>query len=92
MNPVSHTRSSKPSRRSAIGNSEYWAIGFMRRASQKRDDHRSDTHHKNLEHQGGAWRAPYLIGVLVLTGFDKHLETLLVNAFPQWLTDLTTGF
>ncbi|HMF23173.1 MAG TPA: cytochrome c biogenesis protein CcdA, partial [Pseudolabrys sp.] len=33
-----------------------------------------------------------LIGVLVLAGFDKHLETVLVNASPQWLTDLTTRF
>jgi cytochrome c-type biogenesis protein len=33
-----------------------------------------------------------LIGVLVLAGFDKQLETVLVNASPQWLTDLTTRF
>jgi cytochrome c-type biogenesis protein len=33
-----------------------------------------------------------LIGALVLAGFDKHLETVLVNASPQWLTDLTTRF
>jgi cytochrome c-type biogenesis protein len=33
-----------------------------------------------------------LIGALVLAGFDKHLETVLVNATPQWLTDLTTRF
>jgi hypothetical protein len=33
-----------------------------------------------------------LIGVLVLAGFNKHLETVLVNASPQWLTDLTTRF
>jgi cytochrome c-type biogenesis protein len=33
-----------------------------------------------------------LMGVLVLAGFDKHLETVLVNASPQWLTDLTTRF
>src|ERR1700746_370394 len=26
-----------------------------------------------------------LIGALVLAGFDKHLETVLVNASPQWL-------
>jgi hypothetical protein len=32
-----------------------------------------------------------LIGVLVLAGFDKHLETVLVNASPQWLTDLTNA-
>jgi cytochrome c-type biogenesis protein len=33
-----------------------------------------------------------LIGTLVFAGFDKHLETVLVNASPQWLTDLTTRF
>lgn len=32
------------------------------------------------------------VGVLVLTGFDKHFETLLVDRSPQWLTDLTTRF
>src|SRR5215472_16801503 len=33
-----------------------------------------------------------LIGALILAGFDKHLETALVNASPQWLMDLTTRF
>jgi cytochrome c-type biogenesis protein len=32
------------------------------------------------------------IGVLVLFGFDKTVETGLVDASPQWLTDLTTRF
>jgi cytochrome c-type biogenesis protein len=32
------------------------------------------------------------IGALVLSGFDKAIETALVNASPQWLTDLTTRF
>lgn len=32
------------------------------------------------------------IGVLVISGFDKHVETLLVDRSPQWLTDLTTRF
>ncbi len=31
-------------------------------------------------------------GALVLTGLDKTLETMLVDASPQWLTDLTTRF
>jgi cytochrome c-type biogenesis protein len=30
------------------------------------------------------------IGTLVLTGLDRSIETILVNASPQWLTDLTT--
>jgi len=32
------------------------------------------------------------IGVLVLSGLDKQVETLLVDKSPQWLTDLTTRF
>jgi len=32
------------------------------------------------------------IGVLVLTGLDKRIETIAVNASPHWLTDLTTRF
>jgi cytochrome c-type biogenesis protein len=32
------------------------------------------------------------IGGLVLTGLDKSIETVLVGASPQWLTDLTTRF
>jgi cytochrome c biogenesis protein CcdA len=32
------------------------------------------------------------IGVLVLTGFDKRVETLLVDQSPQWLTNLTTRY
>jgi len=30
--------------------------------------------------------------VLVLTNLDKSIETILVEASPQWLTDLTTRF
>jgi cytochrome c-type biogenesis protein len=33
-----------------------------------------------------------VFGTLVLTGIDKRAETALVNASPQWLTDLTTRF
>jgi cytochrome c biogenesis protein CcdA len=33
-----------------------------------------------------------VVGVLVLTGVDKRMETLLVDHSPQWLTDLTTRF
>jgi cytochrome c-type biogenesis protein len=32
------------------------------------------------------------IGALVLTGFDKSIETVLVAASPSWLTDVTTRF
>jgi cytochrome c-type biogenesis protein len=33
-----------------------------------------------------------LIGASIVTGADKHIETALVEASPQWLTDLTTRF
>jgi len=32
------------------------------------------------------------LGVPVITGNDKSVETALVAALPQWLTDLTTRF
>jgi cytochrome c-type biogenesis protein len=31
-------------------------------------------------------------GTLILTGFDKRIETILVEASPAWLTILTTRF
>jgi cytochrome c-type biogenesis protein len=33
-----------------------------------------------------------LIGAMIVTGVDKQIETTLVQASPQWLTDLTTRF
>lgn len=33
-----------------------------------------------------------LIGALIVTGYDKILETALVTASPEWLTQLTTRF
>jgi len=33
-----------------------------------------------------------LIGALILSGVDKHVETALVDASPTWLTALTTRF
>lgn len=33
-----------------------------------------------------------LIGIGIVTGADKWIETVLVNASPAWLTDLTTRF
>jgi hypothetical protein len=31
-------------------------------------------------------------GVLVVSGLDKRIETLVVDHSPQWLTDLTSRF
>jgi len=33
-----------------------------------------------------------LFGILILSGADRHLETYLVAASPEWLTRLTTRF
>jgi len=33
-----------------------------------------------------------LFGLLILSGLDKRLETVLVDASPAWLTELTTRF
>ena len=33
-----------------------------------------------------------VIGGLVLLALDKSIETVLVNASPEWLTNLTTRF
>jgi cytochrome c-type biogenesis protein len=33
-----------------------------------------------------------LIGAAIVTGVDKQIETALVEASPQWLTDLTTRY
>ncbi len=32
------------------------------------------------------------VSLLILTGLDRSVETVLVNASPDWLTDLTTHF
>jgi hypothetical protein len=33
-----------------------------------------------------------LVGFAILTGFDKKIETVLTQASPAWLIDLTTRF
>ena len=33
-----------------------------------------------------------VIGLLIVTGFDKQLEALLVQASPEWLTEITTRY
>jgi cytochrome c-type biogenesis protein len=32
------------------------------------------------------------VGLFIVTGLDKRLETLAVEASPAWLTELTTRF
>ena len=33
-----------------------------------------------------------VVAALILSGYDRSLETVLVQASPDWLTDLTTRF
>tara|TARA_Y100000034_G_C6909057_1_gene422894 strand:- start:805 stop:1521 length:717 start_codon:yes stop_codon:yes gene_type:complete len=33
-----------------------------------------------------------VLSLLILTGYDKELETFLVNSMPNWLSDLTTAY
>ena len=33
-----------------------------------------------------------VIGVAIVSGTDKRIEAFLVDASPQWLTELTTSF
>ena len=33
-----------------------------------------------------------VIGVAIVSGADQRVEAALVDASPQWLTDLTTSF
>src|SRR5262249_39874653 len=44
------------------------------------------------DHENGIRYTPRRLRYSVLTGIDKRVETALVNASPQWLTDLTTRF
>ncbi len=42
--------------------------------------------------RAGLGLALMLVGIAILTGLDKRLETALVEAAPDWLVDLTTRF
>ena len=33
-----------------------------------------------------------IVGLAIVTGLDKRIETLLVDISPEWLTDLTTRY
>ena len=33
-----------------------------------------------------------VIGMAIVSGIDRKIEAILVDASPQWLTDLTTNF
>lgn len=65
-------------------------LGLLSRASLMRIRGRLMTAGKLGKGLLGA--AFILIGVAIISGADKRLETALVNASPQWLTQLTTSF
>jgi cytochrome c-type biogenesis protein len=66
------------------------ALGLVSREAMMRWRHRLATAGHGLKAAFGAILVA--MGALVITGLDKAVETALVEASPQWLTDLTTRF
>jgi cytochrome c biogenesis protein CcdA len=66
------------------------ALGLLSREAMMGWRHRLASASKSAKAGLGALFVA--IGVLVLTSLDKSIETMLVEASPQWLTDLTTRF
>ena len=66
------------------------ALGLLTRASLSRWRNHLLTTGKLAKQ--GMGLAFILIGMLILTGLDKALETRLVEISPQWLTGLTSRF
>jgi cytochrome c biogenesis protein CcdA len=65
-------------------------LGLVSREAMMRWRHRLASAGHGLKAGFGALLVA--IGILVVTGLDKRVETALVEASPQWLTDLTTRF
>src|SRR5206468_5231427 len=65
-------------------------LGLLSREAMLRWRHRLASAGKSAKAGLGALFVA--IGGLVLTGLDKAIEAMLVEASPQWLTDLTTRF
>jgi cytochrome c-type biogenesis protein len=66
------------------------ALGLLSREAMMRWRHRLAGAGQSA--RAGLGALLIAMGALVLTGLDKSIETMLVNASPQWLTDLTTRF
>lgn len=66
------------------------ALGLLSREAMMRSRHRLAS--AGAGAKAGLGAVFVAIGVLVLTGLDKSIETMLVEISPQWLTDLTTRF
>ena len=56
------------------------------------------TSRRNQMARLASWAKPVMggalltMGLLIVTGFDKSVETQLTNTMPSWLVDLTTSF
>jgi cytochrome c-type biogenesis protein len=66
------------------------AVGMLSRAAMSKARGRLLSAGQNLKAALGI--AFVLIGAAIVTGADRTIETMLVDASPQWLTDLTTRF
>jgi cytochrome c-type biogenesis protein len=66
------------------------AVGLLSREMFGRWRHRLASAGQAI--RTGLGLAFVVIGLLVLTGLDRSVETALVEASPQWLTDLTTRY
>jgi cytochrome c-type biogenesis protein len=66
------------------------AIGFASRQALARQRHRLIAVARSAKIALGALLI--LFGAMTVSGFDRRLETTLVDWSPQWLTDLTTRF
>lgn len=65
-------------------------LGALSRQAMARWRERLLTFGKQAKQALGA--SLVLIGLLIVSGYDKTLETALVTASPEWLTQLTTRF
>jgi cytochrome c-type biogenesis protein len=66
------------------------ALGLLSREAMLRWRHRLVSASQSAK--AGLGAVFVAIGALVLTGLDKSVETIIVDASPQWLTDFTTRF
>ena len=66
------------------------ALGFLSRETLMRSRDRLLSAGKKLKLALGA--VLVIVGVMIVTGLDKRLETILVEHSPDWLTDLTTRY
>ena len=66
------------------------ALGFLSRETLMRSRETMLSAGKNLKVALGV--VLVVVGLMILTGLDKRLETVLVEHSPDWLTDLTTRY